>query len=128
MEKYNIFVISDNQTFAKNFISKILLLRKTDQIGSCGYLDAKNELQNLSPDIVFFHIKDYQDTKKILEFKEIKSLEKKQIELVEQNRKLISDISVLSSSERIEKIAEGELGMRKANTEDIVRVEIKGEN
>ena len=59
---------------------------------------------------------------------EIKSLEKKQIELVEQNRKLISDISVLSSSERIEKIAEGELGMRKANTEDIVRVEIKGEN
>ena len=59
MEKYNIFVISDNQTFAKNFISKILLLRKTDQIGSCGYLDAKNELQNLSPDIVFFHIKDY---------------------------------------------------------------------
>ena len=55
-------------------------------------------------------------------------MEKKQIELVEQNRKLISDISVLSSSERIEKIAEGELGMRKANTEDIVRVEIKGEN
>lgn len=76
MEKYNIFVISDNQTFAKNFISKILLLRKTDLIGSCGYLEAKNELQNLSPDIVFFHIKDYQDTKKILEFKEIKSLEK----------------------------------------------------
>ena len=37
-------------------------------------------------------------------------------------------IVVLSSSERIEKIAEGELGMRKANTEDIVRVEIKGEN
>ena len=59
---------------------------------------------------------------------EIKKLEKKQVELVEQNRKLISDISVLSSSERIEKIAEEELGMRKANTEDIVRVEIKGEN
>ena len=35
---------------------------------------------------------------------EIKTLEKKQVELVEQNRKLISDISVLSSSERIEKI------------------------
>lgn len=58
---------------------------------------------------------------------EIKVLEKKQVELVEQNRKLISDISVLSSSDRIEKIAENELGMHKANTEDIVRVEIKGE-
>ncbi len=59
---------------------------------------------------------------------EIRRLENKQVELVEQNRKLISDISVLSSSERIEKIAEGELGMHKASTEDIVRVEIKGEN
>ncbi|MDD5789908.1 MAG: cell division protein FtsL [Spirochaetia bacterium] len=59
---------------------------------------------------------------------EIKQLEEKQVELVEQNRKLISDISVLSSSERIEKIAEGDLGMHKAGTEDIVRVEIKGDN
>ena len=58
---------------------------------------------------------------------EIAALEKKQVELVEQNRKLISDISVLSSSERIEQIAEGELGMHKVDTEDIVRVEIKGE-
>lgn len=59
---------------------------------------------------------------------EVKALENKQVELVEQNRKLISDISVLSSSDRIEKIAEEELGMRKAGTGDIVRVEIKGEN
>lgn len=58
---------------------------------------------------------------------EIRALENKQVELVEQNRKLISDISVLSSSDRIEKIAEEELGMRKAGTGDIVRVEIKGE-
>ena len=40
---------------------------------------------------------------------------------------MISDISVLSSSDRIEKIAEDDLGMHKANTGDIVRVEIKGE-
>ena len=58
---------------------------------------------------------------------ENRALENKQVELVEQNRKLISDISVLSSSDRIEKIAEGDLGMHKASTEDIVRVEIKGE-
>ncbi len=57
---------------------------------------------------------------------EVKELERKQVELVEENRKLISDISVLSSSDRIEKIAEEELGMHKADTEDIVRVEIKG--
>ncbi|HAC31220.1 MAG: cell division protein FtsL [Treponema sp.] len=59
---------------------------------------------------------------------EIRSLEDKQVELVEQNKKLISEISVLSSSERIEKIAEDELGMHKAGTNDIVRVEIKGED
>lgn len=57
--------------------------------------------------------------------REIKNLENKQIELVEENKKLISDISHLSSSERIEKIAEEELHMHKAETKDIVRVEIK---
>ncbi len=57
---------------------------------------------------------------------EVRALEQKQVELVEKNKKLISDISVLSSSDRIERIAEYELGMRKANTDDIVRVEIKG--
>jgi len=56
---------------------------------------------------------------------ELAKLEAKQVEVVEQNRKLISDISLLSSSDRIEKIAESELGMHKAKSEDIVRVEIK---
>ncbi len=56
---------------------------------------------------------------------ELNSLEDRQVELVEKNRELISDISVLSSSDRIEKLAENELGMHKANKEDIVRVEIK---
>ncbi len=56
---------------------------------------------------------------------ELVKLEDKQLELVEENRRLISDISLLSSSDRIEQIAEGELGMHKAKSEDIVRVEIK---
>ena len=56
---------------------------------------------------------------------ELVKLENKQVELVEKNRKLISDISLLSSSDRIEEIAESELGMHKAKSEDIVRVEIK---
>ena len=57
--------------------------------------------------------------------KEVLSLERKQAELIEQNKKLITDISVLSSSDRIETIAEEELGMRKAESEEIVRVEMK---
>ena len=57
--------------------------------------------------------------------KELEALEVKQQDLIEKNRKLISDISVLSSSDRIEKIAEQDLGMHKAKSEDIVRVEIK---
>ena len=56
---------------------------------------------------------------------EVKALEQKQVELVEENKRLITDISLLSSGERIGKIAEEELGMRKAESEEIVRVEMK---
>ena len=56
---------------------------------------------------------------------EVNSLEKKQADLVEQNKKLITDISVLSSSDRIEKIATDELEMRPAESDEIVRVEMK---
>ena len=56
---------------------------------------------------------------------EIKQLEQKQVELVEENKRLITDISVLSSGERGGKIAEEELGRRKAESEEIVRVEMR---
>ncbi len=56
---------------------------------------------------------------------QVLDLEKTQADLVEQNKKLITDISILSSSERIEKIAEEELGMKQAESEQIVRVEMK---
>lgn len=59
--------------------------------------------------------------------KEIAELELKQEQLIEENKKLISDISLLSSPERIEKIATEELGMHKAENEDIIRVEMKGD-
>lgn len=58
--------------------------------------------------------------------REISELEQKQERLVDQNKKLISDISLLSSTDRIEKIATEELGMHKAEKEDIVRVEMNG--
>lgn len=57
--------------------------------------------------------------------KEVEALEDRQVELVEENRKLISGISVLSSSQRIQKIAEEELGMHRAESDEIVRVEMK---
>ena len=56
---------------------------------------------------------------------QVLDLEKKQADLVEQNKKLITDISVLSGTDRIERIAEGELGMRQAQSEEIIRVEMK---
>lgn len=56
---------------------------------------------------------------------EVEALEKKQETLVEENKKLIADISLLSKTERIKKIAEEELGMHKASSEEIVRVEMK---
>ena len=59
--------------------------------------------------------------------REIKQLEVKEAKLIEENKKLVSDISVLTSAERIERIAEEELGMHKAESEDIVRVEMTGE-
>jgi len=69
-----------------------------------------------------FQAKRYTDLTK-----EIRDLEQKQEKLIEDNKKLVSEISVLSSAERIEKIAVDELGMHKADKDDIIRVEMTGE-
>lgn len=58
--------------------------------------------------------------------KRVDQLNSSQYEIIEESKRLVSDISVLASSDRIEKIASEELGMRKAESEEIVRVEIKG--
>lgn len=59
--------------------------------------------------------------------REVTDLEAKQEKLIEENKRLVSDISILTSAERIEKIATEELKMHKANSEDIIRVEMTGE-
>ena len=59
---------------------------------------------------------------------EITELEEKEEKLIEDNKELINDVAGLTSAERIENIAVEELGMHKAETEDIVRVEMTGEN
>lgn len=72
--------------------------------------------------IYAFQAKKYTDLSK-----EISDLERKQEQLIEENKRLVSDISILTSAERIEKIATEELGMHKAQSEDIIRVEMTGE-
>lgn len=57
-------------------------------------------------------------------YNDVVRLEKKQEMLIEQNNKLISDISLVSNSDEIERKATEELNMHKAEKEDIVRVEI----
>ncbi len=56
---------------------------------------------------------------------EIKQLEREQYEVINVNRRFISGITVLSSPGRIEKLASEELGMRKAETGEIMRIEMK---
>lgn len=53
---------------------------------------------------------------------EVSNIEENQSKLVEKNRELISEISILSSSTRIGRIAEKDLGMHKAKKEEIIRV------
>ena len=69
-----------------------------------------------------FQAKKYSDlTKDVIE------LESKQEKLIEENKKLVGEISLLSNAERIEQIATEELGMHKAESDDIIRVEMTGE-
>lgn len=56
---------------------------------------------------------------------QVKNLEKKQHNLIEHNKRLISDIGLLSNSSRIEKIALEELGMYQASSHEIVRVQVR---
>ena len=56
---------------------------------------------------------------------QVLELEDRQAEIIEENKKLITDISILSSADRIEKIAQDTLDMRKAETDEIIRVELK---
>ncbi len=58
--------------------------------------------------------------------KDVSELESRQETLVDDNKNLITDISLLSSSDRIERLAEEELGMRQAESSEIVRVQMKG--
>ena len=57
---------------------------------------------------------------------EIAGFEREQAELVEENKNLITGISVLAGADRIEALASGQLGMRPAESSEIIRVEMGG--
>ena len=59
--------------------------------------------------------------------REMKDYDKEQFKIIEENKRKISGISILSKPERIEKIAVEELKMRKALSAEIVRIEIAKE-
>jgi len=60
--------------------------------------------------------------------RELKKLEKTQEEWIENNKRLIANIAVLSSPERIERIAVNELGLQKKQPEDVLQISIANVN
>ena len=56
---------------------------------------------------------------------EVRQLEQEQYEVIEMNRRFISGVTVLSSPGRIEKLAVEDLGMRKAEAGEIMRIEMR---
>ncbi len=50
-----------------------------------------------------------------------------QYELIDSNRRLVSDISILTSNERIEAYAQEQFDMHLADSEEIIRVEVHAE-
>jgi cell division protein FtsL len=58
---------------------------------------------------------------------EITRLAETQEKVIEDNRRLIAEITVLSSSARIEKIAQTSLGLEKKTPEEVIEVTIKNE-
>jgi cell division protein FtsL len=57
--------------------------------------------------------------------REVKQLEVSQEEWIENNKRLIAGVAVLSSPKRIEKIARDELGLSKVHPEDVLQIRIE---
>lgn len=60
--------------------------------------------------------------------RQVRELDRKQDEVITVNRRLISGITVLTTPERIERVASEELKMRKARPDEITRISLKKGN
>lgn len=58
--------------------------------------------------------------------RELRRLERSQQEWVENNKRLIAGVALLSSPGRIEYIARDELGMKKKRPEEVLQIHIEG--
>jgi cell division protein FtsL len=68
----------------------------------------------------------WQSTRYLDLERKVVALEKEQEEWVESNNRLIAAIAVLSSSERIEYIAQNQLGLSRVQPEDVLQIKIEG--
>ena len=74
---------------------------------------------------LFLGITAWQSTRYAALDREVRRLEAVQEDWVENNKRLIAGIAVLSSSERIENIATNDLSLIKAEPENVLQVRIE---
>jgi cell division protein FtsL len=74
---------------------------------------------------LFLGLNAWQSARYISLQREIGRLEEAQAEWVESNKRLIAGIAVLSSSERIENIAQKDLELSRIQPEDVLQVRIE---
>lgn len=55
---------------------------------------------------------------------EVDELDSRQYSIIDGNRRLVGELSLLTGSDRIEQTAVDEYGMQEAESEDIVRVKV----
>lgn len=55
---------------------------------------------------------------------EVDELDSKQYTVIDANRRLVGEISLLAGSDRIEETAVDEYGMQESESEDIVRIKV----
>ncbi|UTC65889.1 MULTISPECIES: cell division protein FtsL [unclassified Treponema] len=77
---------------------------------------------------IFLFMVVLQSSRYVSVERDLADYNKEQAKIIEENKKKISGISILSKPERIEKIAVEELKMRKALSGEILRVSISKEN
>jgi hypothetical protein len=58
---------------------------------------------------------------------EVRELEEKQREWIETNKKVLANISLFRSPDRIEKLALEELGLMELDVDQLLRIDITGE-
>jgi len=73
---------------------------------------------------LFFALNAWQSARYYQLSEEVRRLEKVQKDQLEQNKRLIAGIAVLSSTERIDKIARDELKLQKKHPSEIMQIHI----